>query len=120
MISTWLTDRFGIEVPVVSAPMANVSTGALAAAVSSAGALGLVAFGRATADDVEREAAVAAGTGRPYGVGLIAWTLAAQPDLLDAAIAARPAVISLSFGDYASQVDRIKAAGIALATQVGT
>src|SRR3954454_16864045 len=120
MISTWLTDRLGIDVPVVSAPMADVSTGALAAAVSSAGALGLVAFGRATADDVERETAVAAATGRPFGVGLIAWTLAGQPDLVDAAIAARPAVISLSFGDYASHVERIKATGIAVVTQVGT
>ena len=120
MISTWLTDRFGIDVPVVSAPMANVSTGRLAAAVSGAGALGVVAFGRATADDVEREAAVAAAAGRPFGIGFIAWTLAGQPDLVDAAIAARPAVISLSFGDYASDVDRIKAAGIAVVTQAGT
>jgi nitronate monooxygenase len=120
MISTWLTDRFGIDVPVISAPMANVSSGALAAAVSAAGALGTVAFGRAGADDVERESAVAAAAGRPYGIGLIAWTLAGQPDLVDAAIAARPALISLSFGDYASHVDRIKAAGIAVATQAGT
>lgn len=120
MIATWLTDRFGIDVPVVSAPMANVSTGALAAAVSSAGALGMVAFGAATSDDVEREAAVATATGRPFGVGLIAWTLAGQPDLVDAAIAARPAVISLSFGDYARHVDRIKATGIAVVTQIGT
>src|SRR4051794_11070276 len=120
MISTWLTDRFGIDVPVVSAPMGNVSYGRLAAAVSAAGALGTVAFGRATPDDVERECAVAAAPGRPYGVGFIAWTLAGQPDLVDAAIAARPALISLSFGDYASYVDRIKAAGIAVVTQAGT
>src|SRR3954451_3468923 len=120
MISTWLTDRFGIEVPVVSAPMGNVSYGRLAAAVSAAGALGTVAFGRATPDDVERECAVAAAPGRPYGVGFIAWTLTAQPDLVDAAVAARPALISLSYGDYAKYVDRIKAAGIAVATQAGT
>ena len=120
MISTWLTERLGITVPVVSAPMANVSTGRLAAAVSQAGAFGTVAFGRATVEDVERETAEVSATGCPFGVGFIAWTLAAQPGLLDAAIAARPALIALSFGDYAAHVDRIKAAGILLATQAGT
>ena len=43
-MSTWLTERFGltVPVPVVAAPMAGVSTGRLAAAVSAAGGLGML------------------------------------------------------------------------------
>lgn len=120
MLSTWLTDRFGIDVPVVSAPMGGVSGGRFAAAVCRAGALGTVAFGRATPDDVRRETAVAAAAGRPFGVGFIAWTLAGQPGLVEAAIEAQPALISLSYGDYAPYVDAIHAAGILTVTQAGT
>lgn len=42
---TELTRAFGLEYPIVSAPMAAVSGGRLAAAVSEAGALGLVGGG---------------------------------------------------------------------------
>src|ERR1700675_3870601 len=45
MISTRLTESFGIRHPIVCAPMAYVAGGALAAAVSSAGGLGLVGGG---------------------------------------------------------------------------
>ena len=45
MITTRLTDRLGIAHPIVSAPMALASGGALAAAVSRAGGLGLIGGG---------------------------------------------------------------------------
>src|SRR5699024_6204281 len=38
---------------------------------------------------------------------------------LDAAIAARPALVSVSFGDYRPYVGPLQEAGIAVATQVG-
>lgn len=120
MISTWLTERFGLDVPVVSAPMAGVSGGALAAAVSSAGGLGMIGFGAASADDVARETALAAASGRPYGVGLIAWTLEGQPHLLDAVLAARPALVSVCFGDWQHTVGAVHDAGAVFAVQVGT
>jgi nitronate monooxygenase len=44
-IRTTLTERFGLDYPIVSAPMAQVSGGRLAAAVSDAGGLGLVGGG---------------------------------------------------------------------------
>ena len=43
---TWLTERFGLTVPVVAAPMAGVSTGRPAAAVSETGGLGMLGWGR--------------------------------------------------------------------------
>ena len=45
IISTRFTERFGVKHPIVCAPMAFVTGGALAAAVSGAGGLGIVAGG---------------------------------------------------------------------------
>jgi nitronate monooxygenase len=117
---TWLTDRFGISVPVVSAPMAGVAGGALAAAVSEAGALGMLGIGgRATPEWVARECAVAAASRRPYGVGLLAWALADIPGQVDAVVDASPALVSIGYGPYAEQVARLRSAGSVVATTVG-
>lgn len=66
-----LLRRLGIEAPIVQAPMAGVSTPAMAAAVSEAGALGSIAIG---AVDVEagREMirAVRGATARPFNVNV--------------------------------------------------
>ncbi len=71
---TWLTERFGTTVPVVGAPMANVSGGRLTAAISVAGGLGMLGAGAAqSADWIRAEGEIAAASGRPYGVGLMAW-----------------------------------------------
>ncbi|MDQ6649970.1 MAG: nitronate monooxygenase, partial [Actinomycetota bacterium] len=54
--------------------MAGVSGGRLAAAVSAAGALGMVGVGNATPGEVvEREAAVAGAGQAAFGIGLQAW-----------------------------------------------
>src|SRR5260370_22640940 len=45
VISTRLTERFGIKHPIICAPMAFLTGGALAAAVSPAAGLGIVAGG---------------------------------------------------------------------------
>ena len=118
---TWLTERFDLTVPVVGAPMAGVGSGALAAAVSSAGALGMLGVGNsATADWVRAECAVAAASGRPYGVGLMAWALERDRAPLDAVLEARPALVSVSYGPYGRWGRELQDAGIAVATQVGT
>jgi nitronate monooxygenase len=120
MLKTALTERLGLTVPVVSAPMAGISGGALAAAVSEAGGLGMIGVGSATPVEWLRgEAGVAAASGRPYGIGLMAWALPERQDLLEAAIEARPALVSVSFGDCRSHVGALRDAGILTATQVG-
>ncbi|HET6817912.1 MAG TPA: nitronate monooxygenase [Mycobacteriales bacterium] len=120
MLRTWLTDRFDLTVPVVSAPMAGVSGGALAAAVSTAGALGMIGIGYETAAVVRTEADVARASGRPFGIGLIAWYADENPELVEAAIEAAPALLSLSFGPYADHVAAAQQKGIVVATQAGT
>ncbi len=117
---TWLTERLGIQVPVVSAPMAGVAGGRLAAAVSRAGALGMVGVGaRATPEWVAEQCAVAAEAGAPWGVGLQAWVLESAPAQLAAALAAGPDLVSVSYGPYAAHLDRIRATGAVVVTTVG-
>jgi nitronate monooxygenase len=117
----WLTETFGLSVPVVGAPMANVSGGRLTAAISAAGGLGMLGAGSAvSADWIRTEGAVAAASGKPYGVGLMAWSVKDRPEHVDAVLELRPALVSLSFGDYAPYVGELQKAGIVVATQVGT
>ncbi|TDD41485.1 nitronate monooxygenase [Nonomuraea terrae] len=119
MLRTWLTERFGVDVPLVGAPMAGVSDGRLAAAVAAAGGLGM--FGvppTASAAWISDQAAVAGAGGRPYGIGLMAWALTDAQ--LGAVIGARPALVSVSYGDYARHLGPLREAGIVVATQAGT
>lgn len=118
---TWLTERFGLTVPVVGAPMGGVSGGELTAAISAAGGLGMLGAGSAVgADWILKQGAVAAQSGKPYGVGLMAWALADRPQQLEAVLELRPALVSLSFGDYTPYVEPLQAAGVVVATQVCT
>jgi nitronate monooxygenase len=115
---TRLTERLGIQHPILLAPMAFCSGGRLAAEVSAAGGLGLIGFGYGDADWLARELAVAGGA--RIGCGFITWSLARQPALLDRALAHGPAAVMLSFGDHRPFVAAIKSAGAALICQVQT
>jgi nitronate monooxygenase len=106
-----LTDMFGIEHPIVLAPMGAVAGGRLAAAVAEGGGLGMIGGGRGNADWLQRECSLAAsGTERPWGIGLLSWAI--DRDTLAAAIAWRPAAIMLSFGDPAPFAPAIHDAAI--------
>jgi len=119
-MQTALTNLLGIELPILNAPMTPQAGGALARAVSEAGAFGMLGF-----DEDETEAQIAEqveilqhAPAVPYGIGLVAWVLERRPQLLDLAIAAKPKLISISFGDPAPYVKRVHDAGIVLASQV--
>ncbi len=116
-IRTALTRAFGLEYPVVSAPMAQVSGGRLAAAVSGAGGLGLVGGGYGDPDWLRTELAVVRSeTERPWGVGLITWH--ATRETVELALSYEPSAFMLSFGDPRPYVPAIKEAGCALILQV--
>jgi len=117
MIATTLTGLFGLLHPIVLAPMGGVSGGRLAAAVSNAGALGLVGGGYGDAAWLRKELSrVKDETDRPWGVGLITWSI--QPGVLDLALGYRPDAFMLSFGDPRPHAPAIKAAGCKLICQV--
>jgi nitronate monooxygenase len=115
-LKTRLTDRLGIEHPILLAPMGVMSGGRLAAAVSDAGGLGLIGGGYGDADWLERQFA-AAGASR-VGCGFITWSMARDPKLLDDVLARRPAALMLSFGEVQPHASRIKAEGVPLICQV--
>jgi nitronate monooxygenase len=53
-----------------------------------------------------------------FGIGLVDWVIRKERGLFDAALAARPVLISVSFGTDLSWIGRVHDAGIAAATQV--
>ena len=117
-IATALTKKLKIEHPVLLAPMAGVAGGALAAAVSNAGGLGIVGGGYGERDSLERELIAAGNT--PVGIGFITWSLQKNPDLLNVALGHAPKVMFLSFGELGDFAPKIKKAGIPLIAQVQT
>lgn len=116
-LRTALTEMFGIDHPVVLAPMGGVAGGALAAAVSDGGGLGVIGAGAGDLQWLAKECELArAGTAKPWGIGFLSWAI--DSAVLDAAIEQTPAAIMLSFGDPAPFTDAIHAAGIPLIVQV--
>jgi len=115
-LATPITDLFDIRHPVLLAPMAGASGGALAAAVTAAGGLGLIAGGYGDADQLDAEFETA-GNAR-VGVGFITWSLARQPALLTQTLERAPAAVFLSFGDAAPFARDIHGAGAKLICQV--
>lgn len=80
MITTALTEMFGLEHPIVLGPMGGVSGGRLAAAVSNAGGLGMVGGGYGDLAWLRKELSLLQGeTRKPWGVGLITWSVDRGP-----------------------------------------
>jgi nitronate monooxygenase len=108
---------FGLQHPIVLAPMGGVSGGRLAAAVSNAGGLGLVGGGYGVPAWLHEELAhVQNATQRPWGVGLITWSV--DRSIVELVLRYRPQAVMLSFGDPRPHAAAIKAAGCRLICQV--
>jgi nitronate monooxygenase len=116
---TSFTKLFSIEHPVVSAPMGAAAGGALAAAVSNGGGLGLVGGGLGDPAWVDRELAIVTErteAGRPWGVGFLSWS--ASVATVERALELRPHAVMLSFGDPHALAEPVKRAGVPLIIQV--
>ena len=120
MIKTRLTDFFGIDHPIISAPMAFAAGGKLAAAVTNAGGLGLI--GGAYGDPGFVEQAFADAGNVSTGCGFITWALEPalekSPDLLSSVLEHSPAALFLSFGNPEPYAPGIVDAGVPLICQV--
>ena len=101
-------DLLGIEHPLVQAPIGPAAVPRLVAAVSNAGALGMLGltWSPDTAAVVRETAAMTSG---PFGGNFVlAWDQHARlEDALDAGLR----IVSLSFGDPAGYVEQVHAAG---------
>jgi nitronate monooxygenase len=100
--------------------MALITGGRLAAAVSSAGGLGIVGGGYAGIlggePDLKQELAHVRGC--TFGIGFITWALARVPHVLDDALGHGPDCVFLSFGDPRPFAERIRQSGAKLICQV--
>ena len=115
MVRTPVCELLGVEHPIVQAPMAAVPQ--LAAAVSNAGALGMVTLTWSSpAGDVVRE--TAALTDRPFGGNLV--LAEDQHRRLDDALEAGLRIVSLFFGDPTGYVEPIHDAGGLVLHTVGS
>lgn len=107
-----LNDIFGIEFPIFQGGMAQVATGEFAAAVSNAGAMGIIGTGAMNAEKLKEEIAKArALTDKPFGVNLMMM----NPDVEKMAKLLedeRPSLITTGAGNPGVYIEKWKNAGI--------
>ena len=116
-LTTAFTASLGIRHPIALAPMGGSAGGALAAAVSSGGGLGLVGGGRGDRAWLERELALVTGqTAEPWGIGFLSW--AVDVETVAWALEYEPSALMLSFGDPGPFAQRVRDAGVTLIVQV--
>lgn len=126
MIRTRLTERLGLELPLMLAPMALAGGGELAASCARAGAFGLVGGGYGDMDWVRREWGIAADrlanteAAQRIGCGFITWKMDEDASALDWVLDQPlvPKAVFLSFGDPRPYARRVAAAGALLICQV--
>ena len=117
VMSTAFTKLFSLSYPIALAPMGGSAGGALAAAVSNGGGLGLIGSGDGERNWLKREVAIATDrTARPWGIGLLTWMI--DLAVIERVMAYRPAAVMLSFGDPVPYVEQIRAGGAAVIVQV--
>jgi len=116
-LRTRFTELLAVAHPIALAPMGGSAGGALAAAVSNGGGLGLVGGGRGEPEWLERELSnVVDGTDLPWGVGFLSWS--ATVEVVEMALAHRPHAVMLSFGDPRPLAEPVLDAGVRLIVQV--
>lgn len=112
MIKTRLTEVLNIEYPIIQGGMAWVAESTLAAAVSNAGGIGLIAGGSAPAEVIRREILKARElTDKPFGVNIMLMSENA-PDLAQLVEELKVSVVTTGAGSPAKYIDGWKAAGI--------
>jgi len=116
-LRTRFTELLGVAHPIALAPMGGTAGGALAAAVSNGGALGLVGGGREDPQWLKRELGIVVeATDKPWGIGFQSWS--ATTDVIERALEYRPQAVLLSFGDPTALAEPVIDAGVPLIIQV--
>ena len=106
-----LDKLLGIRYPIIQGGMANIATGAFAAAVCNAGALGLIATGGLDPDGLRREIAdLRSRTDRPFGVNLVLMHPATE-EFVKIVIEEKVPVVTTGAGDPGKYMEALKGAG---------
>lgn len=105
-------DVVGVKYPVIQGGMANIATGAFAAACSNAGALGMIASGGMDAEGLEKEIHICKKmTDKPFGVNLMLMNRH-MPELAEVVVREGVKVLTTGAGSPAAYMDMWKGAGI--------
>ena len=105
-------DVVGVKYPVIQGGMANIATGAFAAACSNAGALGMIASGGMEAEGLEKEIHICKKmTDKPFGVNLMLMNRH-MPELAELVVREGVKVLTTGAGSPAAYMDMWKGAGI--------
>ncbi|MEV4357427.1 nitronate monooxygenase [Nonomuraea sp. NPDC049625] len=116
-LMTEFTELFGVRHPIALAPMGGSAGGALTAAVSNGGGLGLLGSGNGDPDWLARELPIVTrSTDQPWGVGFQVW--ATGVGAVERVLEHGPRAVMLSFGDPRPFAERVRASGTALIIQV--
>lgn len=111
-MNTKITKLLGIEYPIVQGAMAWIAEGTLAAAVSSAGGLGIIAGGAAPVDAIREQIHKArAKTNKPLGMNIMLLSPNAD-DLAQLAIDEKIEVLTTGAGNPGKYMSMWKDAGI--------
>ncbi len=110
LVQTFLCQLLGIELPIVQAPIGSATCPALAAAVSNAGGLGMLALSWKNADEMRqmiRETRKI--TNRPFGVNLVLeWN---QEDRLQVCLDEGVKIVSFFWGEPTEYIRKTHASG---------
>lgn len=108
-----LNELLGIEFPIIQGGMANIATGAFAAACSNAGALGIIATGGMKSADLLREQIhiCRSKTNKPFGVNLMLMNPCAD-EMAQLIIDEHVPVVTTGAGNPGKYMKAWKAAGI--------
>ncbi len=116
-MKTALCERLGIELPIIQAPMGGAVGPTIAAAVSTAGGLGMLSLSRADIETMRRQIReTRALTSWPFGVNLILEY--PQEERLAACLDEGVPIISFFWRDPASLVPRQRQAGPSCCTRL--
>lgn len=103
---------FGIEYPIFQGGMANIATGKFAAAVSNAGAMGIIGAGGMDTETLEKEIKLCkAETDKPFGVNIMLMNPCAD-EMAELVADEKVSLVTTGAGNPGKYVDMWKSAGI--------
>jgi nitronate monooxygenase len=116
-LATAFTELFALRHPIALAPMGGSAGGALAAAVTRGGGLGLLGAAGGEREWLDRELPIVAGQAAgPWGAGFLTWAIEDGAVQHDHEHGAR--CVMFSFGDPSPWLPAVRAAGALLILQV--
>ncbi len=107
-----LSEILGIKYPVIQGGMANIATGEFAAAISNAGALGVIGSGAMTPEIVKKEIEICKGlTDKPFGLNIMLMSPYSD-EIAQIAIDYDIPVVTTGAGNPGKYIEEWKEAGI--------